>query len=176
MSQALLTPENGPDVPTVGPGSAVSEESKVARDLVRAAVRSVETSQALFGRKASVISEIWALVNECAGPDWDSAGAEAVDRVAAFRAVDLIRALPPAVPLPEVGGEPDGSISLDWIASRNRMFSLSVGAGDRLAYAWVDGSSRGHAVDRFDGETVPPRILQGIREILKHGQASVGPA
>jgi len=160
----------------VGPDSAVSGESKAVREAVRAAVRSVESSQALFGKKAAVISEIWALVNECADPGWDSAGAEPIDRVAAFRAVDLIRALPPAVSLPEVAGEPDGSISIDWIASRNRLFSLSVGAADRLDYAWIDGSNRGHGVDRFDGETIPPRILQGIREILKYGDAPLGPA
>jgi len=154
--------------------SAVSGASRVAREAVAAVMRSVETSQALFGRKAAAISDVWALVNECAEPDWDSAGAEPVGRLAAFRAVDVIRALPPAVSLPEVGGEPDGSVSLDWIVSRNQLFSLSVGVGDRLAYAWLDGSNRGHGVDRFDGATIPARILQGVREILKHGDTPVG--
>jgi hypothetical protein len=160
----------------MSPGSAVSGESRAAEDALKAVVRSVETSQALFGGKAAVISDIWALVNECGEPDWDAAGGEPLDRMAAYRAVDLIRALPGSISLPEVGGEPDGFFSLDWIVARHRVFSLSVGAGDRLAYAWVDGSNRGHGVDRFDGETVPPRILQGIREILKHGDTPLGPA
>jgi hypothetical protein len=158
---------------SAGWDSAVSGASRAARDALGALVRSVETSQALFGRKAAVISDIWALVNECAEADWDASGAEAVDRLAAFRAVEVIRALPTALPLPEVAGEPDGAISLDWIVSRHQLFSLSVGAGDRLAYAWLDGSNRGHGVDRFDGAAVPTRILQGIREVLKHGDATV---
>ena len=156
--------------------SAVSDASKSARAALSAVVQSDETSQALFGKKAAVISDIWALVNECAEPNWDSNGAEPVDRLAAFRAVEVIRALPAALVLPEVAGEPDGAISLDWIVSRNQLFSLSVGVGERLAYAWLDGSNRGHGVDRFDGTAIPPRILQGIHEILKHGDTSLGPS
>jgi len=157
-------------------GSAISEESRVVRDAVGSVVESVERSEALFGRKAATIAQIWALANECAEPGWDSDGAEAVDRFAAFAAADFIRALPGGVPLPEVAPEPDGSISLDWIRSRNSLFSLSVGASDRLAFAWVDGSDRGHGVVRFDGETIPVRVLQGIAETTKHGNAAVGPA
>ena len=88
----------------------------------------------------------------------------------------MIRALPPGVPLPEVAPEPDGAISLDWIRSRNNLFSLTVGSGDRLAFAWLDGSDTGHGVVRFDGQVVPKRILQGIDEIMRHATAALGPA
>jgi hypothetical protein len=143
---------------------------------VEAIVNSVETSQALFGRKAAVIAQIWTLVNECAQPGWDGDEAEPVDRFAAFRAADVIRALPSGVPLPEIAPEPDGDISLDWIRSRNNLFSLTIGTGDRLSYAWLDGSDRGHGVVRFDGQVVPDRILQGIDETIRHGTAALGPA
>jgi hypothetical protein len=157
-------------------GSAVSEESRAVRDAVDAIVNSVEKSQALFGGKAAAIAQIWTLVNECAASGWDGDGAEPVDRFAAFRAANVIRALPADVPLPEVAPEPDGAISLDWIRSRNNLFSLTVGTGDRLAYAWLDGSDRGHGVVRFDGQVVPDRILQGIDETMRHGTAALGPA
>ena len=137
---------------------------------------SVERSQALFGGKAAAIAQVWTLVNECSEPGWDGDGAEPVDRFAAFRAADVIRALPPGVPLPEVAPEPDGAISLDWIRSRNNLFSLTVGSGHRLAFAWLDGFDRGHGVARFDGQVVPKRILQGIDEIMRHGTAALGPA
>lgn len=142
-----------------------------------AAIRaSVEKSQALFGGKATVIGQVWALVNECSVAGWDGGAAEPVDRLAAFKAADVIRALPAHVPLPEVAPEPDGAISLDWIRSRRRVFSLTVGSGDRLAFAWLDGSDRGHAVVRFDGEVIPSRVLQGIDEIMGHVSATLGPA
>lgn len=116
-----------------------------------------------------------ALVKECEEAGWDGADAEPVDPRAAFAAVDLMRALPVGLPLPEAAAEPDGSVSLDWVCSRNRVFSVSVGASRRLAFAWIDGSDKGHGVAHFDGDQVPQRVLDGINEILKHGNPPVGP-
>jgi hypothetical protein len=155
--------------------SAISPESKAVREALGDIVSSAEQSQSLFGRKAATISQIWALVNECAEPGWDGSGAAPVDRLAAFAAADFIRALPDTMPPPEVAADPDGAISLDWIRSRNHLFSVSVGTSNRLAYAWLDGSDRGYAVARFDGEQVPLRILEGLGEIFKHGNPTVGP-
>ena len=93
-----------------------------------------------------------------------------VDQVSGTDAVMLaerfLRALPYRIPLPELAVEPDGSISLDWIRSRTRLFSVSVGRASRLAFAWLDGSDTGHGVARFDGQNVPPRILEGIEAVV----------
>ena len=155
------------------PGSAISAEAQVVLLAATSVVDSVERSQALFGDKATAISQLWALANECGEPGWDGDDALPLDHRAVFRAVAVIRTLPEGVPLPEFAPEPDGSISLDWISSRNRLFSLSVGIGDRLPYAWLDGTDKGHAVARFDGVSVPARILEGIRAILNGGSALV---
>ena len=154
-------------------GSAISAEAQTVQSDAKIVVDSVERSQALFGAKAAAISQVWALVNECAKPGWDGDDALPLDHKAAFKAVAFIRALPKGVTLPEFAPEPDGSISLDWISSRNRLFSLSVGTGDRLPYAWLDGTDKGHAVARFDGESVPPRILEGIKAISNDGSARI---
>jgi len=156
-------------------GSAISTEAQTVRQAASAVTDHIERSQALFGSKAAAISEIWALANVCAEPDWDGDGALPVNQLAVFNAAAFIRALPDGVRLPDFAPEPDGSISLDWILSRNRLFSLSVGAGDRLAYAWLDGTDKGHAVARFDGESVPQGILEGITVVMKGGLAEVGP-
>lgn len=156
-------------------GSAVSTEAQTLRQAASDVVDRVERSEVLFGGKASAISQIWALANEYAEPDWDGNGAYPIDQQAVFKAAAFIRLLPDGLPLPEFAPEPDGSISLDWILSRNRLFSMSVGRSDRLAYAWLDGADKGHAVARFDGARVPPRILSGIEGIIKGGHAGVGP-
>ena len=153
-------------------GSAISSEAQTVRRAAGTVVNSMERSQALFGEKASAISQIWALANECTEPGWDGVGALPLNRLAAFKAIAFIRVLPEGVPLPEFAPEPDGSISLDWIQSRNRLFSLSVGTSNRLAYAWLDGTDKGHAVARFDEEEgVPPRILAGIKAVMNSGNA-----
>ena len=115
--------------------------------------------------KASVLSQVQALVKECARSGWDANEAEPISKSAALRAADFIRALPEGFPLPELAPEPDGSISFDWIRSRSRLLSLSVGSADRLPYAWLAGADQGHAVARFDGANIPPDILGRIREL-----------
>ena len=154
-------------------GSAVSAEAVALTQVASALVRSVEESQILFGRKAAAISQLRALGNECAESGWDGADACAIDSLALRNAENFIRALPGDIPLPEFAPEPDGSISLDWIQSRHRLFSMSVSAGNRLAYAWLDGADKGHGVARFDGLTLPARVLVGIQSILTHENAPV---
>ncbi len=117
----------------------------------------------LDASKASVHSQLQALVAECAGSGWDANEAEPDSNCAAIRAADFIRALPEGFPLPELAPEPDGSISLDWIASRNRLVSLSIGNSDQLPYAWVIDGHSGHAVVVFDGTNMPPDFLKRVK-------------
>jgi hypothetical protein len=46
------------------------------------------------------------------------------------------------------------------------MFTLSIGTSNRLAFAWIDGSEKGHAVASFDGEKIPQKIIEGITAIM----------
>jgi len=110
------------------------------------------------------------LVNECIADNLS------VSLDALFLSKRFLRALPGGVPAPEFSVEPDGSISLDWIESRNCLFSLSIGANNRFAFAWLDGTNRGHGVESFDGETIPKRIIDGIAAVVKNGYASLGAA
>jgi len=149
--------------------SAVSPEAK-SLDLAASEVQSfAERSIAQFGPKLAAITKIWELVNECNTVGWDGADADPLFHLAGAFAEDFVRALPSNVPMPEFAPEPDGSISLDWIQSRHRIFSLSIGTSRRLAYAWLDGTDRGHGVAHFDRGIVPLRVLEGIRMIVNQG-------
>jgi hypothetical protein len=156
-----------------GGGSAISQEARAVNERAAEVVKSAERSMALFGKKNAALSRLMALAQECAESGWDGAEAAAIDQVVVSTAEDFIRGLPDDVPLPEFAPEPDGSISLDWIASRARLFSLSVGHSNRLPYAWLDGADKGHGVARFDGRNVPPRILDDIKHIVGHGYAGL---
>lgn len=157
----------------VGQGSAVSREADVVRIAAASVAEARERSQALFGRKAGAISELLALESECGNEGWDGHGAAPVDQVAVLMVERFLRALPDRMPLPEFAAEPDGSISLDWIRSRNCLFSVSIGAGNRLAFAWLDGTDTGHGVAFFDGQVVPQRILEGIELVAGSGHVGV---
>ncbi|HVT44701.1 MAG TPA: hypothetical protein VMT00_09945 [Thermoanaerobaculia bacterium] len=139
--------------------TAMSKEACALRESASAIVCSAERSLALFGPKVSLISDIYDLASESQNDLELTVPREAIERAVLF-----IRTLPDDLPLPEIAIEPGGSISFDWISSRTRVFSLSLGSTNRLAFAWIDGTDRGHAVAGFDG-AIPPRIIEGIREI-----------
>lgn len=123
-----------------------------------------------FEREGRILTEIQ---HPCSEADWNGEGSYALNPIAVFLVESFIRALPDSIQLPELAPEPDGSITLDWIPSRHRLFSVSISASDRLAYAWLDGSDKGHAVARFDGERIPQKIIEGITAIMNHGYTTV---
>jgi len=158
--------------PLAGTLTGVSLEARSVRDAMRELITSSERSAALFGDKASLLSKLWSLADECGEDDWDGEGGLALDDGAIGAAVSFIRALPTYFPLPEVAPEPDGAVSLDWSVSKTRMFSVSCGSTPRLAFSWLDGTDRGHGVAGFDGWMVPDRVLQGIRSIIGDGHTT----
>ena len=151
---------------TARSGTAVSPVALAIRKSAYAVIVSAEQSIALFGARAAAISELWTLAAEHAEAGWDGDDAQPISRDAWNLAVSLTRALPSDVPMPEFAAEPDGSISLDWGQSRNRLISISIGTSDRLAYAWLNGTDRGREVVRFDGFRMPSRLHAAIREIV----------
>lgn len=148
--------------------NAISSEAKTVKDRAAGLLAGFERSEALFGAKENAIFQLFSTVFE------DTGARVLLNPIAVATAVEFIRALPDELPLPEFSVEPDGCISLDWIKSRNQVFSLSVGANDRFAYAWMDGTDTGHAVARFDGQQVPARVIDGIQSIVKNGNPCIG--
>jgi hypothetical protein len=153
--------------PTLQPGSAASQAAKTIWDAIQSIQSWRERSVALFGRKQVALSELSELVAECSEQDWDGYDANPASAVAAAYAEEFVRALPEGVPIPEFAVDPDGSIALDWIESRYRRLSVSVGESRRLPFAWMDGSERGYGVARFDGEVVPDRLLIEIERVTR---------
>lgn len=147
-------------------GSAVSHTANAASKAACAVWQSAVSSEALYGTQVTALSDLRALALECAEANWDGYGAAAIDELAVRNAEDVLFALPPGIPMPDLAPEPNGGVSLEWFRSRNQMFSISVNRGLRLAYAWLDGSDRGHAVARFDQRVIPAGILEGIKRII----------
>ncbi len=153
--------------------TATSPAAQSAKKAVAELLESRERSQSLFGEKSEAISALRALSEECAEDDWDGNESFGIDALTAWNAEEFIRSLPDHFPMPEVSAEPDGAISLDWIASKNRIVSLSVGQGNRLAFAWLDGTERGYAVVNFDGVNTPTRFVSETRQLMKHAKTSL---
>lgn len=87
-----------------------------------------------------------------------------LDARAFARARDLLDALPHGFPVPEVGLDPDGEITLDWIRSDRTMVSLSIGGEGDASYAALfrDGTARG--LIRL-GMAFPPPLTDLLRRL-----------
>ena len=152
--------------------------SSEARDVMLFAAEIDEPAlrtQTFDGTRAAAISRLGALMAEFATANWDGDGALPLNPAATRQSLGFLCALPEGFPQPLLCPDPDGSVGLDWIQSRNCMFSISIGASDRLSYAWIDGSDRGHGVARFDGERIPQQIMDGIVGVLNSGSSPLWP-
>lgn len=152
-----------------GSSNAISPEAHGLRDASSHLLRERERSEALFGARNLALSAL----TEAAGRVIPDEEQEPVAEAAFENARQFIRSLPDDSPMPEIGVDPDGAISLTWWVSQRRVFSVSVGSSERLAYAWLDGSDKGHAVDRFRAPSIPPRLLDNLRSITGNGLATL---
>ncbi|MCF7676169.1 MAG: hypothetical protein K9M97_12545 [Akkermansiaceae bacterium] len=143
--------------------------SDYANFLAREAKTLVEKndrSLAMIGHRSAVLSALMDLKNEHSHRGWDGADAPPISPVALDQARDLIMALPPSIPNPELAVDPDdGAVSLEWYAGPSRIFSVSIGNSPRMACAGLDGTDSWHGVARFDGVKLPEFVWQGIQRV-----------
>jgi hypothetical protein len=116
-------------------------------------------------RRRRVIEALDELLAECRSPNWDGYGAEAVPKALYQGARQFCESLPPSIPDPEVGADPDGEISFDWFKGERDLFSVSVGLGGRLSYAGRFGESRVHGTEYFRNR-LPETIVQSIHRLF----------
>jgi hypothetical protein len=144
------------------PSSAISPEANRLSDAAERVMRERRGVQSFFGAKDILLSDLSSVV---AGLHVDE-DQESVSPKAFLNVVQFILALPNDLPNPAFGIDPDGEISVTWYVSRTRLFSASVSESERIAYAWMDGSDKGHAVDRFRAPELPARLVSALRSIV----------
>jgi hypothetical protein len=89
-----------------------------------------------------------------------------VDADTAENSIKFAYLLPRSFPTPEVAPDPDGDISFDWIGESGKMFSVSVDARGRLAYAGsFNNGVRVHGTQQLS-EICPPEIIWGIKKAI----------
>ena len=107
------------------------------------------------------------LLDQCNQPNWDLYGATPVSQDAFRNAYRFIEALPQGFPMPTVGAESDGDITLEWYSSPEKVISVSLSPDGDLNYASLLGtSSRRNGAEPFLGE-VPSDLLNLIRRVVQ---------
>ena len=109
------------------------------------------------------LAEVW---QNCRVPNWDGSDALPVEQDTLRYAYQFIESLPLGCPLPSVGAEPDGHITLEWYRHSRWTLSVSVSPLGMLYYAALFGSSDVRGCEPFFGG-VPEIILTLIRRVSR---------
>ena len=107
------------------------------------------------------LMDVW---EECSQPDWDAYDARPVTLESYINAKRFLLALPLGTPVPLVGAEPDGHITLEWHRAPRRTLSVSITPDEQLHYAALLGPGRTCGSEPFFGD-MPKRILDLIYEV-----------
>ena len=89
-----------------------------------------------------VFEELLKTFEECRKPNWDGYGAQPVREETYDLAHQFLTALPLSTPVPSIGAEPDGHITVEWHRSPQRTVSVSISPDGELHYAALLGAER----------------------------------
>ncbi|WP_008319186.1 hypothetical protein [Leptolyngbya sp. PCC 6406] len=114
--------------------------------------------------KQPAIDELVTTWAGCKLPNWDGYDAFPAKEETLNYAYAVIQALPLGFPLPSVGAEPDGHLTLEWYRDPHWTISVSISPEGILYYAALLGNSDPRGSEPFLGE-VPKRLLNLIQEV-----------
>lgn len=126
--------------------------------------KGVDSAFSLAGTKREAMQELCGIFEQCQTPDWDGYGALPVEAATYQDAYRFLESLPPGLPMPSVGAEPDGQLTLEWHREARRTLSASISAEGEVHYAALLGARKAFGTEPFYGE-VPAVILALIRSV-----------
>lgn len=157
---SLMAPNMGMSDSALNRG--VSDESRIVADAQWANQAHLARS-ATFSKTTAYdgLLKVW---EESSAENWDGHGALAVSRATLGHAGRLIDSLPLGTPLPSVGVEPDGQVTLEWYRDPKWTLSVSVSSEGRLFYSALFDSDDPRGSSRFVDQ-VPRTILDFIKRV-----------
>jgi len=107
-----------------------------------------------------VFEELLKTFEECRKPNWDGYGAQPVREETYDLAHQFLTALSLSTPVPSIGAEPDGHITVEWYRSPQRTLSVSISPDGELHYAALLGAERICGTETFRARM--PQVLSDL--------------
>jgi hypothetical protein len=111
-----------------------------------------------------VFEELFKTFEACRQPNWDGYGARPVREETFHLAHQFLTVLPLSIPLPSIGAEPDGHITVEWYRAPQRTLSVSISPDAELHYAALLGSDKTFGTEAFTG-AVPKVVADLIHRV-----------
>lgn len=136
----------------------ISAYASFLRAQMGKAVEDLEKPLSLRDGRAEILQDLESFAESCSRPGWDGYGAEAVSPRTLENAQSFVNAFPQGIPMPTIGAEPDGHLTLEWYRSPNWVLSVSVTPENKLCYAAILGNSKAYGEEPFLG-WIPERLM-----------------
>jgi len=144
----------------VGVSDSASEIWKDTED-----IRSYFADSVTFGEHlAKILEGLLKAREEHSVDNWDGYGAKGVNIDSYNYGLNFGLSLPPSIPVPEIYVNPDGYVTFEWYEGKRKVFSISIGDRNELAYAGLYGSSKTYGVE-YMYEEIPENIIRNINRL-----------
>jgi hypothetical protein len=107
----------------------------------------LQESNALGFAAKGTFRQLFEVFKECSSMGWDGEQAKPISVEVLQNAERFLSSFPLGMEAPEVGAEPDGSITLEWYRSPNKVISISINPDGWMYYAALIGTSKRHGAD-----------------------------
>jgi hypothetical protein len=114
--------------------------------------------------KEIVYDELRSILEECKVANWDGNNALPIEEETSKNTYYFIEALPLHFPLPSVGVEPDGHLTLEWHRDLRWTFSISISPEGTIYYAALFNTESVSGSEKFSG-SVSKNILNLIQKV-----------
>lgn len=167
---AVIRYENYPGlIPGVTPLLSRSSRSitKNPDALITEVIRDRQETVTWGQRLREVLASLCEVYKDCSEENWDGYGGQAVTQGVyneALKLIGLLQQLPPTIPVPAIGAEPDGAIGLEWYKAKQQVFVVSVEGKNTITYAGIFNGNKIHGTWRF-GDTLPDVITENLRRL-----------
>lgn len=152
-------------LPSISYGSMATPGNSPCADLVTKLIDESKHQMQTTVTFGSAYDELRKVFWDCQHPNWDGYDAAAVLKETFMLATKFLSALPLGMPVPSIGAEPDGDITLEWYRTPRNTLSVSVSPSRVLHYAALLGPSNRYGSEPFGGD-VPDIILDLIYQVM----------
>ncbi len=107
----------------------------------------LQESNVLGFTAKGTFQQLLEVFEECSSEGWDGERANPISEDVLQCAITFLNSFPLGIEAPEVGAEPDGSITFEWYRPPNKVISISINPDGWMYYAALIGTSRRHGAD-----------------------------
>lgn len=144
--------------------TGLSSDARKLDDLTRDAL-DVTPSQSMGERQRTSLEALQAALEESSSTEWRNQGGQPVAASTLRYALELLRALPTGIALPDILPHPDGELAFEWFRSPRSVLTVSISPSGRLSYAGLFGENKSHGAEYF-AEELPEAIALNLRRLI----------